>query len=102
MAGLLSDFVGPGTYDIFFAMLLLVGAVVSGLGGIWTALFGGLLIEFLPDAASVVTGNKLHPGMAYGLILIAMIYLMPRGLAGAFEKWRHGTRGGGGPFSFSP
>ena len=92
LAGLLSDFVGPGTYDIFFAMLLLVGAVVSGLGGIWTALFGGLLIEFLPDAASVVTGNRLFPGMAYGLILISMIYLMPRGLAGALEKWRQPPR----------
>ncbi len=89
LAGLLSDFVGPGTYDIFFAMLLLVGAVVSGLGGIWTALLGGLLIEFMPDIATAAIGSRSFPGIAYGVILIAMIYLMPRGLAGALENWRH-------------
>jgi branched-chain amino acid transport system permease protein len=89
LAGLLSDFVAPGTYDIFFAMLLLVGAVVSGLGGIWTAILGGLMIEFLPDLAGAATGGgKLSPGLVYGLILIGMIYLMPQGLAGALEKWR--------------
>jgi branched-chain amino acid transport system permease protein len=88
LAGLLSDFVAPGTYDIFFAMLLLVGAVVSGLGGIWTALLGGLMIEFLPDVSGALTSGKLSPVLVYGLILIAMIYLLPQGLAGAWQKWR--------------
>ncbi len=86
LAGLLSDFVGPGTYDIFFAMLLLVGAVVSGLAGIWTALLGGLLIEFLPDISAGLSGNRFFPGIAYGLMLILMIYLMPQGLAGLLSR----------------
>ena len=93
LAGLLSDFVGPGTYDIFFAMLLLVGAVVSGLGGIWTAILGGLLIEFLPDAATAAIGSRSFPGIAYGVILIFMVYLMPQGFAGLLEKWRRRQNG---------
>jgi branched-chain amino acid transport system permease protein len=88
LAGLLSDFVAPGTYDIFFAMLLLVGAVVSGLGGIWTAILGGLMIEFLPDVAGIATPGRLSPALVYGLILIGMIYLMPQGFAGMLTAWK--------------
>lgn len=91
LAGLLSDFVGPGTYDIFFAMLLLVAAVISGLGGIWTALLGGLMIEFLPDVSGAFTSGKLSPLLVYGLIVIVFIYLMPQGLAGVWQKWRTRT-----------
>lgn len=93
LAGLLSDFVGPGTYDIFFAMLLLVAAVVSGLGGIWTALLGGLMIEFLPDLSGTFTTGKMSPVLVYGLIVIVIIYVMPQGLAGALQKWRQRARG---------
>lgn len=84
--GVLTDFIAPNSYDVFFAMTLLACAVISGLGGIWTALLGGLLIEFLPDAASLVAGEVAFPAAAYGVLLIAMVYLMPQGLAGAFEK----------------
>ena len=77
---------------IFFAMLLLVGAVISGLGGIWTALLGGLLIEFMPDLATAVIGSRSFPGIAYGVMLIAMIYLMPQGLAGVLDRWRSKIR----------
>ena len=86
LTGLLTDFVAPDTYGVFFAMILLAGAVVAGLGGIWTALFGGLLIEFLPDVAAYATTEVAFPAAAYGLILIFMIYVMPDGLAGLTRR----------------
>jgi branched-chain amino acid transport system permease protein len=92
MMGLLTDFVAPDTYGVFFAMLLLVGAVTSGLGGIWTALFGGLMIEFLPDVAAFATTDVAFPAAAYGALLIIMIYFMPSGLAGLLQRWRGGLR----------
>ena len=88
LTGLLTDFVAPDTYGVFFAMILLAGAVVAGLGGIWTALFGGLLIEFLPDVAAHATTEVAFPAAAYGLILILMIYVMPDGLAGWARRWK--------------
>lgn len=91
LTGLLTDFIAPDTYGVYFAMILLAGAVVAGLAGIWTALFGGLLIEFLPDVAAYATTEVAFPAAAYGAILIVMIYLMPDGLAGWIQRhtrWR--------------
>jgi branched-chain amino acid transport system permease protein len=82
LTGLLTDFIAPDTYGVYFAMILLAGAVVAGLNGIWTALFGGFLIEFLPDVAAYATTEVAFPAAAYGLILILMVYLMPDGFAG--------------------
>lgn len=82
--GLLVDFVAPDTYSVFFAILLLVGAVAGGVRSAWGAVFGGLLIQFLPDLARTASAALSLP--AYGLILIGLVYLMPTGLAGAVER----------------
>ena len=92
MTGLLTDFIAPDTYGVFFAMILLAGAVTSGLNGIWTALLGGLLIEFLPDVAAFATTEIGFPAAAYGGLLIIMIYFMPSGLSGLLQRWRGGSR----------
>ncbi|MDE0809058.1 MAG: branched-chain amino acid ABC transporter permease [Alphaproteobacteria bacterium] len=88
LTGLLTDFIAPDTYGVFFAMILLACAVIAGLGGVWTALLGGLLIEFLPDVAAYATTEVAFPAAAYGATLILMIYVMPDGLAGAIGRWR--------------
>ena len=88
LMGLLSDFVAPDTYGVFFAMILFAGAVISGLAGIWTALFGGFVIEFLPDIAAFAAPEIAFPAAIYGVLLIVMIYLFPEGLAGLLQRWR--------------
>ncbi len=88
LMGLLSDFVAPDSYGVFFSLILFACAVISGLAGIWTALFGGLLIEFLPDAAALVAAEIAFPAAAYGAILIVTVYLLPEGLAGLLQRWR--------------
>jgi len=86
LTGLLTDFVAPDTYGVFFAMILLACAVISGLAGIWTALFGGLLIEFLPDVAALAAAEVAFPAAAYGALLIVMVYVLPDGLAGLLSR----------------
>jgi len=81
LGGLLSDFVAPDSYGVFFSILLLVGAVTGGLNSVWGAVLGGLLIQFLPDLAGTASGALSFP--SYGLILLLLVYLMPQGLAGA-------------------
>jgi branched-chain amino acid transport system permease protein len=84
LAGLRTDFIGPDTYGLFFSIQLLVGAVAGGLHSVWGAVFGGLLIQFLPDLAADASGIMSFP--AYGLILIALVYLLPSGFAGALQR----------------
>lgn len=83
LGALLTDFVGPDSYGTWFSIELLIGAVVGGLYSAWGALFGGLLMKFLPDLARDAASLLRFP--ALGLLLIAMIWFLPRGLAGLFE-----------------
>lgn len=85
LTGLLTDFVAPDGYGVFFAILLLVGAVAGGLGSIWGALFGGFLIQYLPDIAADASAALSFP--AYGLLLLALVYLFPTGVAGTVSRW---------------
>ncbi|MDX1375685.1 MAG: branched-chain amino acid ABC transporter permease [Burkholderiales bacterium] len=86
LGALLTDFVGPDSYGTWFSIELLVGAVVGGLYSAWGALFGGLLMKFLPDFARGASGLLTFP--AHGLLLIAMVWFLPRGLAGLLELRR--------------
>ena len=85
LTGLLTDFVAPDGYGVFFAILLLIGAIAGGLGSIWGALFGGFLIQYLPDIAANASAALSFP--AYGLILLALVYLFPNGVAGTVNRW---------------
>lgn len=80
LAALLTDFVAPDAYGVFFSILLLIGAVAGGVGSVWGAVPGGLLVQYLPDAAADASAALSFP--AYGLILIVLMYFMPGGAAG--------------------
>jgi len=54
--------------------------VVGGVSSIGGAIFGGLFIEFVPNIAENV--SKAAAGAVYGVILIAIMFLMPSGAAG--------------------
>lgn len=99
LGALLTDFVGPETYGTWFSIELLIGAVVGGLYSPWGALFGGLVMKFLPDFARGASGLLTFP--AHGLLLIAMIWFLPRGLAGLGETraWSGRLRRGRRPQS---
>ena len=66
-------------------------AASSSIGG---AIFGGLFIEFVPNLAEKV--SKAAPGAVYGVILIAVMFLMPGGAAGfvgsVFARFRRGAK----------
>jgi len=83
LGALLTDFVGPGSYGTWFSIELLIGEVVGGLYSAWGALFGGLVMKFLPDLARDASGLLTVP--THGLLLILMIWFLPRGLAGLSE-----------------
>jgi len=80
LGALAVQFVAPDSFTIFLSISLLVGLVIGGVGSIPGCLFGGLFVLFVPNIA-----NSLSTGLAgavYGLILLAVIFLMPAGAAG--------------------
>ncbi len=71
---------------MFLSIFLFVGLVVGGVGSLAGPVFGALFVQFIPNLAQDV--SKAAPDAVYGVILIAFLYLMPGGVAGA---WRRGV-----------
>ena len=73
-------YVNPQTFPITLSLLLLVGVAVGGLGSLVGCIFGAALIEFLPIYAQHI--SKQAPSVIQGLILIAVMLILPGGFAG--------------------
>jgi branched-chain amino acid transport system permease protein len=85
------QFVAPDSFGFFVSIYLFVGLVVGGVASIGGTIVGGLFVEFIPNVADKV--SKAAPGAVYGVILIAVMFLMPDG-AGGFARmiWRRVRR----------
>ena len=79
LGAIVVQFVAPDSFGIFVSIYFFVGLVVGGVSSIGGAIFGGLFIEFVPNLAEKV--SKAAPGAVYGVILIAVMFLMPGGVA---------------------
>ena len=79
-------FVAPESFNLALSFAFLAAIVIGGLGTVGGALFGALFIEFVPQYAEDV--NQALTGVIYGATLIAVIYLMPGGIAGLLRSVR--------------
>ena len=86
------QFVAPDSFGVFVSIFLFVGLIVGGVSSIGGTLLGAAFIEFVPNVADKL--SKAAPGAVYGVILIAIMFLMPAG-AGGFLKsmWHRVVRG---------
>jgi branched-chain amino acid transport system permease protein len=78
------QFVAPDSFGFFLSISFLVGIVIGGLGSISGAIFGALFIEFVPNIADNI--SKSVPWAIYGAFLVACVYVMPSGVAGAMRN----------------
>lgn len=83
---IVTNYVNPDTFPINLSIFLLVGAVVGGLGSLLGVIAGGVLIEFLPFWAQDVSKSPGAPSVVYGVVLIALMFLLPSGAAGLFRR----------------
>ena len=87
VAGALSaiaiQFVAPDSFNIFLSITLLIGIVIGGLASISGAIYGALFIQFVPNIADDI--SKAAPWAIFGLFLLAFVYVMPAGVAGAIR-----------------
>ncbi len=74
-------FVNPDTFSIMLSLYLLVGAVVGGLGSLAGAVVGAVIIEFMPFWSQSLS-KDVPPSVVYGFALVALMLILPGGLAG--------------------
>lgn len=78
------QFVSPDSFTLFLSISLLVGIVVGGVGTYWGPVFGAFFIMFVPSMAEQI--SKSAPWAVYGCVLIAVVFVMPRGVAGLWLR----------------
>ncbi|MEI7712021.1 MAG: branched-chain amino acid ABC transporter permease [Rhodospirillales bacterium] len=80
-------FVAPDSFTVFLSITFFVGLVAGGAASIGGTVLGAVFIEFVPNLADKV--SKAAPGAVYGVILIAIMFLMPQGAGGFVAAiWR--------------
>lgn len=87
LAAIVVQFVAPDSFHPLLSILFLVGAVIGGVSSWWGPLFGAMFIQFVPNFAEDL--SKSAPWAIYGVLMIASVFLLKKGIAGAFEDaWR--------------
>jgi branched-chain amino acid transport system permease protein len=85
----------PIAYGAWISVDALLAPIVGGVGTLFGPLIGALVIKTLGEATKLLTGGA--PGLdlvIYGVVLVAVVGLMPRGIAGTLSRLlperRHG------------
>jgi branched-chain amino acid transport system permease protein len=84
LSALAVEFVSPDSFQSALSITLFVGMVVGGVASIIGPVFGGLFVVFVPNLAEEV--SKAAPGVIYGIILIAFLFVLPGGVAGLLRR----------------
>jgi branched-chain amino acid transport system permease protein len=79
-------FVSPTTFSFDKSLLLVVGAVVGGLGSLAGMALGALFIQFVPDWAANVSHAPGAPSVFFGAAIILVMILLPSGLGGFLRR----------------
>jgi branched-chain amino acid transport system permease protein len=80
----LNAYVNPDSFDLPLSLGLLVGAVVGGLGTLAGPLVGALFAVWVPLYAQRIFHAK--PDIAYGVILILLMFALPQGVVGGAQQ----------------
>jgi branched-chain amino acid transport system permease protein len=87
-----TTFVNPDTFPIALSILLLVGVVVGGLGSLVGLIAGAVFIQFLPLWSQDVSKSPGAPSIVSGVVLIALMFVLPMGFAGLLARLRTLTK----------
>jgi len=90
LLAIITALVAPGAFTITLSIALLTGAVIGGLGTLFGAIWGSLVIVLVPVyATDVATSHGLSttvasniPVAAYGVVLILVMLIFPQGIQG--------------------
>jgi branched-chain amino acid transport system permease protein len=84
------QFVAPDSFPVQLSIALFVGLVVGGAGSLPGAVIGAAFLTFVPNLSEHL--SKSAPGFAYGVLLVAVLYLMPSGVVGLAATRLHRLR----------
>jgi branched-chain amino acid transport system permease protein len=96
------QYIAPGSFPLLLSIQFLIMAAVGGLGSVWGAAVGTVVVYLV---VQVLQNLGTAPGMplrapvifsyaVYGLVLVAVMLLLPRGLVPTLQGWVSSLRPG--------
>jgi len=79
-------FVNPQSFYFDKSLLLVVGAVVGGLGSLAGLAAGALFVEFMPSWAANVSKSPGVPAVFFGAAIVLVMIILPSGVGGLL-RW---------------
>jgi branched-chain amino acid transport system permease protein len=80
LSAIVVQYVSPDSFNMHVSIAFFVGMVLGGYRWLPGAFFGGAFIVFMPQLSE--SFGKGSEGVAYGILLVVMVFLMPAGLGG--------------------
>jgi branched-chain amino acid transport system permease protein len=81
-----TEIVNPLSFTFLLSILILVGAVVGGLGSLAGLVLGALFVQYLPTVSTHVSGRPGMPDFVYGAAIILVMILLPSGAGGFIRR----------------
>jgi branched-chain amino acid transport system permease protein len=85
-----SQIVNPLSFTVLLSVLIVVGAVVGGLGSLPGLVLGALFVKYLPSLAGHLPTpggkNVGVPDFIYGAAIIVVVILLPGGAGGLLRR----------------
>ncbi|MFC4277132.1 branched-chain amino acid ABC transporter permease [Achromobacter aloeverae] len=79
------SFVGPEMFKFAFMVSMIIMVLIGGKGTLVGPLVGALLVTFLEEYLREAKELRLS---IFGLVVIAIVLFLPRGLTGFLQQWR--------------
>ncbi|MGJ3507256.1 branched-chain amino acid ABC transporter permease [Enemella sp. A6] len=79
-------FVAPGDLGFSISALALLAVIVGGVGSMWGACLGALLVVFVRDYFGQIFSG--HASLLLGILFVLTVYLLPKGITGGRAQWR--------------
>ena len=80
------EIVNPLSFTFLLSILILVGAVVGGLGLLPGMVLGALFVQYLPDLSTHVSTAEGAPDFIFGAAIIVVMLLLPTGVGGFLRR----------------
>jgi branched-chain amino acid transport system permease protein len=80
------EIVNPLSFTFLLSILVLVGAVVGGLGSLPGLVLGALFVQYLPSLSTHVSSRSGVADFVYGAAIIVVMILLPTGAGGLLRR----------------
>jgi branched-chain amino acid transport system permease protein len=81
-----NEIVNPLSFTFLLSILILVGAVVGGLGSLAGMIAGAFFVQYVPDLSTRVSSAQGVPDFVFGAAIIVVMLLLPSGAGGLLQR----------------